>query len=325
MWPFLLSLIVWGLFFFGCSIREPLEPDSEPGMPEDSLLFRWERVGDSLQALVDVRSLLTGTDGQIWVGCQNGFWWSADSGATWVKQNFPANFAWQLKKGPRDEIFAATEQGVFFSLNSGKDWQSAGLNNELVISLAVHNNLILAGTAQGLFISRDGALTWEERRLPWLIISACFAEGGMDCLVGSYYQGLYSSADTGRSWSQRRLPIENVSVLSLASRPPQIILAGCAEGWLFISEDGGKSWDASPNYPVGPPINSIITTEGKNAAIWVGRQDGEIWMHTDGSQRWLKVSEGLTGGAVNALATLGNGILLAGTENGLYYTKIVGQ
>ena len=55
--------------------------------------------------------------------------------------------------------------GVFRSADGGRTWASAGLEGEAVRALAMapsDSNILVAGTLDGIYRSRDAAKTWER-------------------------------------------------------------------------------------------------------------------------------------------------------------------
>ena len=69
-----------------------------------------------------------------------------------------------IKSG--NNFYAGAEGGVYLSTNNGMVWTKIGLNNKIVLSLAVNGNYVYAGTLdQGIFISSDNGLTWIQSGL----------------------------------------------------------------------------------------------------------------------------------------------------------------
>jgi hypothetical protein len=91
---------------------------------------------------------------------------STDSGATWTSAIVGVDGAWVVRFDPLQPAtaYAGTQTaGLYKSLDEGKTWtaQSQGLNNMDVRSIAFGTGLVVAGTAQGVYYSSDGAGSWH--------------------------------------------------------------------------------------------------------------------------------------------------------------------
>src|SRR5690348_8843462 len=62
-------------------------------------------------------------------------------------------------------LFAGTDQGVFFSADTGNSWtlRGNGLTSDTVLSLLIASNYVLAGTqGGGIFHTVNDGLLWQE-------------------------------------------------------------------------------------------------------------------------------------------------------------------
>lgn len=178
------------------------------------------------------------------VSAGKGIYKSKDGGNTW--QTAGLEKAGQIAKiqiHPKDSdiIYAAalgnifgpnSERGVFRSKNGGESWEKVLFINDStgVIDLVMDPNnprILYAGA-------------WQVERKPWTIIDG--GKGG----------GVYKSTDGGDSWERLEggLPTGivgrvGIAVSPLNSKRVWVIQEALEEskGGLFMSEDGGKSWE----------------------------------------------------------------------------------
>src|SRR3989475_9711632 len=102
---------------------------------------------------------------------------SADSGTTWSSVIAGIEGAWVVRFDPLQPAtaYAGTQTaGLYKSVDEGKTWtaQNQGMNNLDVRSIDLAGGLIVAGTAQGVYYSDDGAVGWHSLGLETLSIAA---------------------------------------------------------------------------------------------------------------------------------------------------------
>jgi hypothetical protein len=240
---------------------------------------------------------------------------STDSGATWTSVIAGIDGAWVVRFDPQQPAtaYAGTQTaGLYKSVDEGKTWiaQNQGLNNTDVRSIALSSGLILAGTAQGVYYSSDGAASWHSLGLDALSISAVAvlpnASGstlfaGAD--NGSAAAGfLLKSEGLGGSWTlvKGNFPSDAVvASLAVASAPSggtdPPVLAGSSQG-LFRSDDRGVTWS---------PLAGLPTTDF-NIALFNSANPDQIYAGSDGDQGNGGVFRSLDRGA--SWSTFGAGL-----------------
>ena len=79
---------------------------------------------------------------------------------------------------------------------------STGLTNTEVFSLAINQNVLLAGTASGVFLSTDDGDNWAAvaNGLPPNTQVLSLLTKGDSILAGTREQGIYLSVDMGNNW-----------------------------------------------------------------------------------------------------------------------------
>ncbi|MFV0644084.1 MAG: YCF48-related protein, partial [Sphingomonadaceae bacterium] len=139
---------------------------------------------------------------------------------------------------------------------------------------------------------------------------------------------IYRSTDGGVSWTASADgSVENISVTGLAFDPQNanIVFAGDgAFGYLFRSDDAGRTWEELPNFRELLNENSAIgdlytVIELRKPVIYVSTRFDGVYRSEDNGDTWLQLVDGLVGEGrrVRAVYRFGDN-LLAGTHNGLY-------
>jgi len=199
---------------------------------------------------------------------QGGVYLSTNRGASWtlVSSSWPvpdtstfigvSAFCFSYNATGDTTLFAATSgAGVFLSTNNGATWNGVdpSLGNIPVITFAVYNDNILAGTVYG----------------------------------GQRHHALYLSTNNGNNWSSvsSELPLDtSISVRALAistnGSGGTNIFAGTDVG-VYLSSDNGANWIAlTSGLPSNTPIYALAivpTTQGDTnlfAASYYG-----VWTH----------------------------------------------
>ena len=240
---------------------------------------------------------------------------STDSGATWTSTIAGIDGAWVVRFDPQQPAtaYAGTQTaGLYKSVDEGKSWtaQSQGLTNMDVRSMDIASGLVVAGTAQGVYYSSDGAGTWHSLGLDALDISSVavlakptgvtlFAGADSGTASSGY---LVKSEGLGGSWAvvKGNFPtdavVASLAVGSAASGgidPP--VLAGTSEG-LFRSDDRGVTW---------APLSGLPTTDF-NVAFFNPANPDQIYAGSDGDQGNGGVFRSLDRGA--SWSTFGAGL-----------------
>jgi photosystem II stability/assembly factor-like uncharacterized protein len=164
-----------------------------------------------------------------------------DEGATWAKM--PVNFRATkfIAEKNSHKVWAATDNGIFLSLDEGGTWQQQGLAGQDINTVAQHpsrpESLYAGGKNAALFRTTDGGATWQPVTHPeWpeycevhelafdpsdpekLYVGLSGAEPARrthDVLRG----GFWTSPDGGRTWNELTDGLWNDHVFALAISP----------------------------------------------------------------------------------------------------------
>lgn len=224
-------------------------------------------------------------------------------------------------------LLAGARSGVYRLTDAGQSWKSAdnGLNVKYVLWLAAapDDATYFAGTEPAsIFISRDGADTWEESAgvvdlrehyrwsLPYSPEAGCvrgFAFNGGHTYAAVEVGGALHSSDNGSTWElvpgssgrpfqgQPEAAFVHADVRSIEIHPssPEHVFAQTGGGF-YISQDGGATWNESCHCYcraawVDPEDAQHIIL---GPAEFVDR-GGRIEMSRDGGETWQTASDGL--------------------------------
>ncbi|MDD5005601.1 MAG: hypothetical protein PHS93_03750 [Candidatus Omnitrophica bacterium] len=172
-----------------------------------------------------------------------------------------------------DNIYVATQDGLYMSQNQGLDWQrifrgSSDLENDC-ISIDKSNKAIYLGTKQGLFISYDKGIKWHKsfEQFSDSIISSLIVDPQDDNIVyAACEKGVFITEDNGKSWKRiyvvycSEIPSEDYgdydsevteqisSIKSMAISPNGFnrLYIATAKG-IFFTDNKGNKWQKLTN------------------------------------------------------------------------------
>jgi photosystem II stability/assembly factor-like uncharacterized protein len=179
---------------------------------------------------------------------------STDGGHSWRKTT-----GWQVAD-VRSIVFdhanpaaayAATAWGPLRSTDGGATWQLAqeGLARlycQTILADPARGGHVLLGTEDGVYASRDGALTWQRAEFPAVTVLR-LAESPAEprlILAGTQGRGAWLSRDGGQTWTAADPGSATANLYAAAISPhaaTQLAVGGWAVG-VRVSADGGRTW-----------------------------------------------------------------------------------
>jgi photosystem II stability/assembly factor-like uncharacterized protein len=227
--------------------------------------------------------LLAGTDdGQIWR--------SPDAGDTWalcaaIGDSILCFF------GDGSCLYAGTaDAGLLASDDGGQTWYSDMLTARAFTSLSssTDDTLFACGAVEGIWQSGDGGAAWQNvGDFEALLLTAAFPDDPRGVRFAAVAQGLLRADASNPEW-QPVLPAPDITTIFAQDGR---IWVGTWGGDLYISEDGGISWQAFP----APPTHTTIVQLGTNAGNLLATtykpetQTLTLWRFTEGRwQIWLE-------------------------------------
>jgi photosystem II stability/assembly factor-like uncharacterized protein len=200
----------------------------------------------------DGLTLLVGSAG-------HGLWVSRDGGATW--------------SGARTTSTASRSQGESAPAQRD-DLTQASVSAVLIDPRA--GGAAYASTSERAYLSPDGGTTWKPvTELEGRVHS--FAAGSDGKVYAALKGRVARSDDGGASWngSETGLPREDrVLDLAVSSADPALLFAAAWDG-VYVSADGGRSWEPLAN-EVGYPDVSVLAWDGAGHLL-AGSRSGIYW------------------------------------------------
>jgi photosystem II stability/assembly factor-like uncharacterized protein len=230
---------------------------------------------------------------------------SSNGGHTWVASNngFSERFVFRLLLDPAGQrwiaaIWGARFGGVFVSPGVGGPWVRLGrsLGGRQVLSLALLDETILAGTDDGIFSWAPESSAWVRvsTRLDGREIHPRVTELAVlpsHRILAGTSKGVILSQDGGLTWTQPVLGrAEEISGLAVPRDDLDLVVAGTPSGF-FRSEDGGETWkQVSTSLGVEPHALAFVP---HNSRILFATTSGGLFRSGDHGATWRRVSGGI--------------------------------
>ena len=274
----------------------------------------------------------------LYVSSRNGvIFKSTNGGATWNAASSVLPPPFLLQPGPGSKVlaidpqrtgtlYAATQNGVSKSTDSGASWRPAnsGLRAAPVSSVVINPQI-------SSFIYAGNLLTTDAGN-SWFALSSGLQFGvvlAIDPLTpGTVYAGrttdgdscsgsIFKSLDGGQSWMDTRGGAGCLSVMVIDPQSPSTVYAGSSYGGsVYKTADGGTSW-STLNTGL-PGVNALAIDPQNTTTVYAGGSGG-VFKSTDGGASWSAVNSGLTT-LVSTLAIdpQNTSTLYAATPSGLF-------
>lgn len=250
-----------------------------------------------------------------------GIFYSSDGGDNWESIGFDlpsysvvdglrqGRYNLSISQSDPDTLYVGIfDEGVFKSTNNGKSWELTNsiTTNLGILALAIdpeNKDLVFIGSRAGVFRSDDGGLTWSEFQN-----GRYFADTDVRTLVygpdGTLFAGtlgyeVFKLRPGDSSWDQinphsnfgtfwpiwNGRPLYQYTFLEFHPSDPNVILFGTFPAGIYISRDGGESWQESNTNWTWDGVFSLVFHPEDSNIIFSGTYNG-VNRSTDGGKTW---------------------------------------
>lgn len=292
--------------------------------------------------------------GRVYLGNDGGFYRSENNGASgWVKSSFePYTQFYTVDVAETDPVLkvgGAQDNGCNRGYNGvGGPWNSIGCGDGLEVIIHPENPNIVFGCSQygSCYRSENAGGTPRQNIGPGQTTSdrrnwqtpILFDPSDPDIM---YYAGniLNRSTDNGRTWTPispdltgggpndpAGYPWGTITTVAVAPTDGNKLYVGTDDGRLWWTDDLGQNWNqVDPAQLPGTWVTRVaVSPKDKNVAYatFSGFRSGSNRPHVmvtqDGGHTWTDISHGLPDAPVNAVVPTSDGLLLVGTDVGVF-------
>ncbi|MEW5720174.1 MAG: hypothetical protein AB1817_16225, partial [Chloroflexota bacterium] len=233
---------------------------------------------------------------------------SDNGGDTWsdVSADLKSTRVWALAfTADATTLYAATDAGIYASRDHGARWQASsdglpeGVRPQSIVATA-HG--FLAGTAQGIYRSRDGK--------SWSAIGGSLSSALARPIVNDpnqpdrvyvvVPQGIAKTTDGGATWNLLANPLREFPILSLLLSDKNTIYAGTARGVLKSSDDGA-TWQPLTTGFISTSVQQLLIPSDDYGLLFAATRFG-LYRSPDRGATWFE-ARGVTDPYILALAS----------------------
>jgi hypothetical protein len=203
--------------------------------------------------------------------------------------------------------------------------KTAGLQAEVVQSLATHGETILAGTKAGLFLTTTKGETWTRLDLGGAseninaVVALPDGRGGTQWFAGTFGSGVLRTIDGGMSWHATNDGLSQPLVFTLLGSGAYLFAGTYGKG-MFRSSNQGTTWT-----PVNTGLDKelILSLATTDTYLFAGTDYfGNVFRSSDQGDSWSKTA--LEADYVFTLAVHGESVV-AGTGMGIFVSSDDGE
>ncbi len=246
----------------------------------------------------------------IYAGTWHLPWKTTDGGKSWKLAGSKETgmlddsdiFAIQIDETNPDVVLMSACSGIYRSMDGGKRWRKiqgipyTSRRTHVIYQHPTRPEVIFAGTTEGLWRTTDGGQNWSLMTPRRLVINAIAIHPSQPdrVLLGTDDMGILISNDGGENYE--------LSNAGFIHRQVRVVLADRTErgrvyagvifdginGGLFISEDGGISWEQSMKGMGVRDVYSLYQSESNPAVILAGTNHG-LFRSEDHGRNWEPV------------------------------------
>jgi len=133
---------------------------------------------------------------------------------------------------------------------------------------------------------------------------------------------LYKTTDAGRTFQRMTGPDVIINDVFVDARNPDRVLLATDRSGVLASDDAGVSFKESNHGFSARKVEALLVDPANPSHVYAGvvndKTYGGVFVSDDGGSQWNHIAGGLEGRDVFALAQSAEGVVLAGTNSGIF-------
>ena len=298
----------------------------------------WDEVaglhGQSIRAFAQAKS----APAMLVAGTLEGVFRSVDSGATW-KQISPSGSheiheVESLAVDPVNPeiVYAGTWHLPWKTTDGGKTWHNIKkgvIDDSDVFSIIIdpeRPHTVYASACSGIYKSANaGELFRKIQGIPDTARRTRVLRQdptNREVVYAGTTEGLYKTTDGGKTFQRMTGPDVIVNDVRIDPSNPQHVLLATDRGGVLASEDGSATFSPANAGISERKVEALLVDHANATRIFAGvvndKAYGSVFVSGNSGAQWKQIADGLEGRDVFVLAQASDGIVLAGTNSGIF-------
>jgi photosystem II stability/assembly factor-like uncharacterized protein len=274
----------------------------------------------------------------LFAGTLQGVFRSADGGATWKLISPPGSQeiheVESLAVDPKNPsvVYAGTWHLPWKTTDGGAHWDNIRqgvIDDSDVFSIIIdpdHSNIVYMSACSGIYKSEDSGAKFKKvegiaataRRTRVLRMDPV----NHDTVYAGTTEGLYKTTDAGRTFRRMTAPEVIVNDVYVDAGNPERVLLATDRSGVRSSKDAAVQFENSNAGFSARKVEALLVDAQDRSRVYAGvvndKTYGGVFVSSDGGTRWKQIADGLEGRDVYALAQNADGVVLAGTNSGIF-------
>jgi len=298
----------------------------------------WETLpamhGKSIRAM----AMFHGNSNVLVAGALDGVFRTKDGGNSWEHlSSTEVHNVESIAVDPQDPntVYAGTWHLAWKTSDAGANWQHINkgmIDDSDVFSVIVdHANpqIVFASACSGIYKSESAGNQFSKiQGIPFTARRTRVLKQdptNENIVYAGTTEGLWKTTDLGKSWKRVSNPEVVVNDVFVDPRNSNHVLIATDRSGVMASTNGAATWETSNHGYAHRYVSALLADNQNTNTFYVGivndREYGGVFYSHDNGQHWMQKAAGLGGRDVFALKQTPNGMLIAGTNRGIFYLE----
>ncbi len=293
--------------------------------------------GQSIRAFAQA----PGNPRMLFAGTLQGVFRSEDAGSSWNLISPPGSKeiheVESLAIDPRDAniVYAGTWHLAWKTTDGGAHWNNIKqgvIDDSDVFSIIIdpdRSQTIYLSACSGIYKSETaGALFKKIQGIPATARRTRVLRQDpvhRDTVYAGTTEGLYKTTDAGRTFKRMTGPNVIVNDVFVDPSNPEHVLLATDRSGVLSSTDGAVQFAPTNAGFYERKVEALLVDRQDPSRLYAGvvndKEYGGVFISADGGSKWKQSADGLEGRDVFALAQSTDGVLLAGTNSGIFISE----
>jgi len=297
----------------------------------------WEQLSGMHGKSIRAMALAASDPNVIVTGALDGVFRSKDGGDNWERlspNNGEIKNIESIAVDPKDPnvVYAGTWHLAWKTPDGGANWEHINkgmIDDSDVFSIIVdgtNSSNVYASACSGIYKSEmAGELFHKIQGMPFSARRTRVLKqdpANPSVVFAGTTEGLWKTMDAGKSWRRVTNPEVVVNDVFIDPRNDNRVLLATNRMGVLASNDGAQNFVASNQGFSHRIVTAVMAEKTDPNTIFVGmvndREFGGVYVSHDGGVHWQQKNSGLDGRDVFTLQQAGEGVVLAGTNRGMF-------